>query len=217
MRILITAGPTREAVDPVRYFTNRSSGRMGYALAIAAREAGHVVTLVSGPTILPHPPGVNFVPVETAQHMYDAVAGVIKAHDVAIFAAAVADYRAQRIAPEKIKKTEDSLTLVLERTPDILGSARVKFGFNGYLVGFAAETQNVVAEGHVKLQRKACDMIAANDVSRAGTGFDSEENEITLCLPGGISKPLPRGKKTDLARQIIRFIEERVSAQSPTT
>ncbi len=217
MRILITAGPTREAIDPVRYITNRSSGRMGYALAAAAKEAGHVVTLISGPVTLSQPVGANFIPVETAQQMFDAVAGVIKAHDVAIFSAAVADYRPVQAATQKIKKTESRITLELERTQDILGSARTVFGFEGFIVGFAAETENLVDEGHAKLRRKACDLVVANDVSRPGTGFDSEENEVTLCLPGGKSIPLPRKKKTDLAREIIRFIEERVAGQRPPT
>lgn len=213
MRILITAGPTREPIDPVRYLSNRSSGRMGYALAQVAREAGHAVTLVSGPTDLAPPAGANFVPVETARQMFDAVGGIIKAHDVAIFAAAVADYRPVEIAPEKIKKSEPRLTLELERTPDILGSARVQFGFDGFLVGFAAETQDFLSEAHAKLRRKACDLVVANDVSQPGIGFESDQNEVTLCLPGGRSTPLPRASKLTLARQIIQFIESRVGDQ----
>jgi phosphopantothenoylcysteine synthetase/decarboxylase len=215
MRILITAGPTREPIDPVRFISNRSSGRMGYALAQAAREAGCAVTLVSGPTSLVPPVGANFVPVDTAKQMFDAVAGIIKAHDVAIFSAAVADYRPVEIAPEKIKKTEPRMVLELERTSDILGSARVQFGFEGFLVGFAAETENVLQEAHGKLRRKACDLVVANDVSKPGTGFDSDENEVTLCLPGSKSLPLPRSTKIELAREIIRFIQGRVAAQTP--
>ena len=215
MRFLITAGPTREPIDPVRYITNRSSGKMGYALAAAAREAGHVVTLISGPTNLQQPAGVNFVPVETARQMFDAVAGVIKAHDVAIFSAAVADYRPSEVAAEKIKKNEDHIALAMEKTADILGSARVQFGFDGFLVGFAAETQNLLQEAQRKLQRKACDLVVANNVSKPGTGFDSDENEVTLCLPGGKAVLLQRKPKTDLAKEIVRFIEERVAAQNP--
>lgn len=215
MRILITAGPTREPIDPVRFISNRSSGRMGYALAQAAREAGCAVTLVSGPTSLVPPVGANFVPVETAKQMFDAVAGIIKAHDIAIFSAAVADYRPVEVASEKIKKTEPRMVLEFERTADILGSARVQFGFEGFLVGFAAETENVLQEAHGKLRRKACDLVVANDVSKPGTGFDSDENEVTLCLPGSKSLPLPRSTKTELAREIIRFIQGRVAAQTP--
>ncbi len=213
MRFLITAGPTREPIDPVRYITNRSSGKMGYALAIAAKEAGHTVTLISGPTHLPHPAGVNFVPVETAREMFDAVAGVIKAHDVAIFSAAVADYRPTEIAPEKMKKNEDHIALAMEKTADILGAARVEFGFDGFLVGFAAETRDLLQEAQKKLQRKACDMIVANDVSKPGTGFDSDENEVTLCLPGGRCIPLSRKAKTELAKEIVRFVEQRIAGQ----
>lgn len=213
MRILITAGPTREPIDPVRYLSNRSSGRMGYALAQAAREAGHAVTLVSGPTDLAPPAGANFVPVETAKQMFDAVGGMIKAHEVAIFSAAVADYRPVEVATEKIKKSEPRITLELERTPDILGSARVQFGFEGFLVGFAAETQDVLPEAHGKLRRKACDLVVANDVSKPGIGFESNENEVTLCLPGGKAHLLPRTSKLEIARKLIQFIEGRVGDQ----
>lgn len=215
MRFLITAGPTREPIDPVRYITNRSSGKMGYALAAAAKAAGHTVTLVSGPTNLPQPAGVNFVPVETAKQMFDAVAGVIKAHDVAIFSAAVADYTPAEVSAEKLKKSDDQIALSLLKTPDILGSARVEFGFDGFLVGFAAETQNLIAEAQKKLQRKACDLVVANDVSKPGTGFDSDENEVTLCLPGGRCHPLPRKPKTELAGEIVKFIVDRIAAQNP--
>ncbi|MBX7212310.1 MAG: phosphopantothenoylcysteine decarboxylase [Verrucomicrobiaceae bacterium] len=215
MRFLITAGPTHEPIDPVRYLTNRSSGKMGYALAAAAREAGHAVTLISGPTNLPQPAGVNFVPVETAKQMFDAVAGVIQAHDVAVFSAAVADYTPAEVSADKIKKSADQFALALEKTADILGSARVQFGFGGFLVGFAAETRNLIAEAQSKLHRKACDLVVANDVSKPGSGFDSDENEVTLCLPGGRSVPLPKMSKTALAARLVKFIDERIAAQNP--
>jgi phosphopantothenoylcysteine synthetase/decarboxylase len=206
-RLLVTAGPTREPVDPVRYLSNRSSGRMGYALAAAARDAGWEVTLVSGPVHLTPPSGIRLVSVETARQMYDAVHHAISAHSVAIFAAAVSDFRPIVPSVEKIKKGQsDRFTIECERTEDILGSARSVFGFRGYLVGFAAETQNLVEHAQEKLRSKQCDLIVGNDVSRPGVGFDSLENEIILCLPGGETFPLPRDSKTALAGIIIRFI-----------
>ena len=149
MHFLITAGPTREPLDPVRYLTNRSSGRMGYALAEAARDAGHEVTLISGPVFLPAPTGIKLVKVETAREMFEAVQTHIASADVAIFAAAVAIYRPVMKAEQKIKKSAETLTLELERTEDILGSARSVFGFKGCLVGFAAETEKLVEHAQV--------------------------------------------------------------------
>ena len=183
MKFLITAGPTREAIDPVRYLTNRSSGRMGYALAGAARHEGHEVLLISGPTTLDVPAGVDFIQVESAQQMYDAVGDMLKGVDVAILCAAVADYRPVACAEQKIKKSADKLVLELERTPDILGSMRTLFGFEGKLIGFAAETQNVVEYARGKLERKQCDFVVANDVSQPGIGFDSRENAVVLVYP----------------------------------
>lgn len=180
MKFLITAGPTREAIDPVRYLTNRSSGRMGYALAGAARHEGHEVVLISGPTRLDVPAGVDFVQVETAQQMYEAVRDLLRGVDVAILSAAVADYRPVVCCEQKMKKGAEHLVLELEKTPDILGSMRSVFGFKGILVGFAAETQDVLRYAQEKLQRKQCDFIVANDVSRADIGFDSRENEVML-------------------------------------
>jgi len=183
MKFLITAGPTREAIDPVRYLTNRSSGRMGYALAGAARHEGHEVLLISGPTTLDVPAGVDFIQVESAQQMYDAVRDMTKGVDVAILCAAVADYRPVAVAEHKMKKSSERLVLELERTPDILGSMRSEFGFEGKLIGFAAETQNLVDYARGKLQRKQCDFVVANDVSRPGIGFDSRENAVVLVYP----------------------------------
>ena len=183
MKFLITAGPTREAIDPVRYLTNRSSGRMGYALAGAARHEGHEVLLISGPTTLDVPAGVDFIQVESAQQMYDAVGDMLKGVDVAILCAAVADYRPVACAEQKIKKNSERMVLELERTPDILGSMRTLFGFDGKLIGFAAETQNVVEYARGKLERKQCDFVVANDVSQPGIGFDSRENAVVLVYP----------------------------------
>lgn len=182
MRFLITAGPTREALDPARYITNRSSGRMGYALAGAARHEGHEVLLISGPTNLPVPAGVDFINVESAQQMYEAVRDMISGVDVAIMCAAVADYRPAAFSDQKIKKVNDKLVIELERTPDILGSMRKVFGFQGTLIGFAAETQNLLEYARDKRVRKQCDMIVANDVSRPDVGFDSCENEVILVM-----------------------------------
>jgi len=206
MRLLITAGPTREPIDPVRFLSNRSSGRMGYALAEAACDAGHEIVLISGPVTIPAPAGVQIVRVETAREMFDAVQIHLSGCDAAIFSAAVADYRPVHVVSQKLKKTADKLTLELERTEDILGSARSKFGFQGFLVGFAAETENLIAHAQEKLEHKDCDLIVANDVSQAGIGFDSVENEVTLCLPGGKTIPLPRQSKASLARELIAAI-----------
>ncbi len=215
MRFLITAGPTREPIDPVRFLSNRSSGRMGYTLAEAACEAGHEVVLISGPVTIPAPEGVTLIKVETAREMFEAVRIYLSGCDAAIFSAAVADYRPVHVVAQKLKKTADKLTLELERTEDILGSARLKLGFCGLLVGFAAETENVIAHAKEKLERKGCDMIIANDVSQTGIGFDSAENEVTLCLPGGRTMSLPRQSKTALARELIAHITQLSAPNDP--
>ncbi|WP_038169346.1 phosphopantothenoylcysteine decarboxylase [Verrucomicrobium sp. BvORR106] len=209
MKILITAGPTREPLDPVRYLTNRSSGRMGYALAEAAVAEGHLVDLVSGPVSLIPTDGVKMHFVETAQQMWEKVRQLTLGEpppQLAIHAAAVADYRPKVVAEQKIKKQADTLILELERNPDVLGSMRGAFGFTGYLVGFAAETQNLVANAQEKLKRKGCDLVIANDVSRKDTGFDSTENEVMLCLPSGETELIPKQSKQTLAREIIRRV-----------
>lgn len=202
MKFLITAGPTREALDPARYITNRSSGRMGYALAGAAKHDGHEVILISGPTALDVPPGVDFIHVESAQEMYEAVRDMVKYADVAILCAAVADYRPVAFSEQKIKKDGERLVIELERTPDILGSMRDVFGFTGTLVGFAAETQNVEDYARGKLERKKCDFIVANDVSRSDIGFDSRENEVALVFPDH-TEYLEKDTKEHIAMHII--------------
>jgi phosphopantothenoylcysteine decarboxylase/phosphopantothenate--cysteine ligase len=211
MRVLVTAGPTREALDPVRYLTNRSSGKMGYAMADAFARAGHHVLLISGPTVLDIPEGVDFLPIETAEEMFEAVKRHIGRTDAAVFAAAVADYRPAVICDQKIKKTGETLTLELVRTPDILGSVRGEFGFTGTLVGFAAETQDLEANAREKLKRKGCDLVIANDVSKPGIGFDSDRNEVLLVFPEHV-EALPEDEKHHLAPRIVREIE-RIAAE----
>lgn len=203
MRFLITAGPTREAIDPVRYITNRSSGKMGYCLAEAAAHDGHRVLLISGPTSLDVPHGVDFLPVESAQEMYEAVKNQAPYAEAAILSAAVADYRPVTVPDRKIKKTGEHMVLELERTGDILGSMRGEFGFNGVLIGFAAETHDVEAYARGKLERKQCDMVVANDVSRRDIGFDSSENEVLLIYPDRTDL-LEKASKEHIAHQIIQ-------------
>ena len=213
MNILITAGPTREPIDPVRFLTNRSSGRMGYALARAFQRLGHSVLLVSGPTTLDVPDHVDYLPVETAQDMHDAVARSLPTADIAIFSAAVADYRPAEVATQKIKKSADQITLTLVKTPDILGSARSENGFRGYLVGFAAETQNLEENAREKLVRKDCDMIIANDVSQPGIGFDSPENEV-LVVETSENTRFPQQSKEHLAHHLAELITDRAERKS---
>lgn len=194
LTILITAGPTREAIDPVRFLSNKSSGKMGYALAEAATEAGHRVILISGPTQLDLPDRVDFIPVESAADMYDAVEHWIAKADIAIFAAAVADYRPASVPEQKIKKTSETMTLELIKNPDILGSARNSFSYREVLIGFAAETENLEENARGKLERKGCDLIVANDVSRKDIGFDTYENEVLLVFPDRTETPAKESK-----------------------
>lgn len=205
MNILLTAGPTREAIDPVRFLTNRSSGRMGYELAAAFARLEHRVLLISGPTSLDVPEGVDFVPVESAAEMYDSVAHFLPGMDVAVFAAAVADYTPAHPAEGKIKKTAEVLQLELVRTRDILGSARAPIGFAGTLVGFAAETSDLEAAARAKQTAKRCDLVIANDVSRRDIGFDSDHNEVLLVYPDH-TEHLPRASKHDLAHELAERI-----------
>lgn len=213
MKFLITAGPTREPIDPVRFLSNRSSGKMGYALAEAARDRGHEVVLVSGPVALPAPQGVERISVETARQMFDVVQQQIVRCDVAIFSAAVADYRPTQVRSQKIKKDGDALVLKLEKTEDILGHAREAFGFTGFLVGFAAETENLVPHAQAKLHRKGCDLIIANDVSQSGIGFDADENAVSLCWADGRVETWERQSKEVLAAKLLPPIEVGMAAR----
>ena len=201
-RVLVTAGPTEEPLDPVRFISNRSSGKMGYALARAARERGAEVVLVSGPVELAEPRGAKVVRVNTAAQMREAVLEHLEWASVIVKAAAVADYYLSQVPQQKMKKTAGRLSLELEPTPDILAEVGRRKG-DRLLVGFAAEAGDPVAEARRKLAVKGCDMMAANRVDREGVGFGSDDNEITLVLSTGEVIPLGRASKRELADRIF--------------
>jgi phosphopantothenoylcysteine decarboxylase/phosphopantothenate--cysteine ligase len=208
-KVVVTAGPTRERIDPVRFITNRSSGKMGYAVAEALREAGAEVVIVSGPVSVATPAGVRRVDVETAEQMLDAVRAELPGTDIFIAAAAVSDYRPVQAAAEKIKKTSDSLMIALSRTTDIL--ATVAAGTpRPFVVGFAAETQNVERNALAKLEGKFLDMIAANQVGDR-LAFDCDDNALTVYWPGG-KRELARASKRDVARGLVALVAERFAS-----
>jgi phosphopantothenoylcysteine decarboxylase / phosphopantothenate---cysteine ligase len=207
LNILITAGPTRERLDPVRYLTNRSSGKMGFAVAAAAREAGAHVTIVTGPVQLPTPAGITRINVESARDMYAAVHRQVADTDVFIAAAAVADFQPVTVAKQKIKKQGVTVKLELEPAPDIIKSV-ADMAKRPFVVGFAAETNDVEENARSKLKRKKLDMIAANQVGD-GIAFDCEDNALTVIWPGGKIE-VPRGPKIDVARQLIALIAQRL-------
>jgi phosphopantothenoylcysteine decarboxylase/phosphopantothenate--cysteine ligase len=215
-RVLVTAGPTRESLDPVRFIGNRSSGKMGYALAEAARRRGADVVLVSGPTELKPPSGVEVVQVTTAAQMRDAVISRATASDVVIMAAAVSDYAPLTASSQKVHKNENELTLRLVRTPDILAElGRLRAGKDRpLLVGFAAETTDLIAQARKKLRDKGVDMIVANDVSRSDAGFNVDTNEVTVVSAGG-EETLPLQSKAIIAGQVIERIEAMLSSRTP--
>lgn len=202
--VLITAGPTREAIDPVRYISNHSSGKMGFALAKAAADMGAAVTLVSGPVNLATPEGVTRINVESAQNMLDAVMDNVDKKDIFIGCAAVADYRVSDIADCKIKKSSEEMQLALVRNPDILATV-ASLANRPFVVGFAAETHDVETYARDKLKRKNLNMIAANDVSVAGLGFNADANALRVFWPQG-SQDLPATDKLTLARQLLSLI-----------
>jgi phosphopantothenoylcysteine decarboxylase/phosphopantothenate--cysteine ligase len=205
--VLVTAGPTREPLDPVRYLGNRSSGRMGYAIAAQAARRGAAVTLVTGPTHLPPPAGIRVIPVQTALEMRDAVLHAADAATVVIKAAAVADYRPGRSATEKIPSKQDGLTLDLTPTPDILRELGARKGAR-FLVGFAAETHELREHARAKLVGKGVDLIVANDVSRSDIGFDATDNEVVLLDRWGGVVALPRRTKAEVADLILDRVQE---------
>jgi len=207
LNILITAGPTRERIDPVRYLTNRSSGKMGFAVAEAAREAGAHVTIVSGPVQLQTPAGITRINVESARDMYAAVHRQVADADVFIAAAAVADFQPVTVAKQKIKKQGVSVKLDLEPAPDIIKSV-AEMAKRPFVVGFAAETNDVEENARSKLKRKKLDMIAANQVGE-GIAFDCDDNALTVIWPGGKIE-VARGPKIEVARQLIALIADRL-------
>jgi phosphopantothenoylcysteine decarboxylase/phosphopantothenate--cysteine ligase len=216
-RVLVTAGPTYEDIDPVRYVGNRSSGRMGFAIAAEAKRRGATVTLVSGPTRLEPPAVDEVVKVRSAAEMYDAVMRIASGMHAVVMAAAVADYTPASPASEKIAKGDGPMTLTLERTPDILarlGEVRSRLAGRGpVLVGFAAETGNAVAKAREKLTRKHVDLIVANDVSGSDTGFDVETNAVTLVSKEGI-EDVPLQSKTAVAGRILDRVERFMQART---
>jgi phosphopantothenoylcysteine decarboxylase/phosphopantothenate--cysteine ligase len=205
-RLLITAGPTREPIDPVRYLSNRSSGKMGYALALAGLRRGAEVVLVSGPTSQTPPAGAVFVPVETAEEMREGVLQHLAWATIVIKAAAVADYRAREATVGKIKSKQEGLSLELEATPDILKEVAARKG-DQFVVGFAAETHEVKRHAREKLEAKRIDLIVANDVSQKGIGFEADDNQVTLLDRWGGAIELPRMPKLDVANAVLDRVQ----------
>ncbi|HET7100218.1 MAG TPA: phosphopantothenoylcysteine decarboxylase, partial [Terriglobia bacterium] len=199
----ISAGPTEEPLDPVRYITNRSSGKMGYALAEACRRRGAAVTLVSGPTRLPAPAGVTVENVRTTAGMSDALFRCLDRATVVLMAAAVVDFAPARTETEKIKKRQGALTLELKPTLDILAEISRRRKPNQLIVGFAAETSNLLENAAAKVREKGLDLIVANDVTQEGAGFDADTNIVTLIFPDGHVKPLEKMSKLDVANAIL--------------
>jgi phosphopantothenoylcysteine decarboxylase/phosphopantothenate--cysteine ligase len=206
VRFLITAGPTREPIDPVRYLSNRSSGKMGYAIAQAALEAGHEVTLISGPVDLDPPPAAQLTSVLTSDEMFDAVHRHLPDSDILVMCAAVADYRAAKVSAQKIKKRAANLVLELIPTRDILTS--LPQDRQCLVVGFAAETDDLEKNAQKKLREKNCDIVVANDVSRADTGIDSDENEVAIFFRSGEREKISRAAKKIIARELVKIFSK---------
>jgi phosphopantothenoylcysteine decarboxylase / phosphopantothenate---cysteine ligase len=201
-RVVITAGPTREMVDPVRFFSNRSTGKMGYALAEAAIQLGANVTLISGPAAIKPPPGAHYVEVNSAEEMYDAVHSVFNQADIVVKSAAVADYRPKEVMEHKLKKKDGNLVLEFERTKDILKSLGEKKD-QQFLIGFAAETTNVEEYAKAKLHKKNADMIVANNVSETGSGFGTDTNKVSIITESEV-RHLPLLSKHEAAKEIFK-------------
>ncbi len=207
LKVLVTAGPTLEAIDPVRFISNHSTGKMGYAIARQCMLRGAEVTLVSGPTRLSVPPYLTYVPVVSARDMFDAVTDIAPTQDIIIKAAAVADYRPASAAQEKVKKSEDALSLSLTRTDDILGYLGQHKRNGQFLCGFSMETEHLVEHSRAKLERKNLDMIVANNLKTKGAGFGTDTNVVTLITKDSLTE-LPIMQKEEVARQLIDTILE---------
>jgi len=207
-RVVITAGPTREALDPVRYISNNSSGKMGYALAAAAADAGAHTTIISGPVALPPPEHIQLIGVQSAQQMYEKSLALVQDCDIFIACAAVADYRPAEVQQQKIKKGPEEVTLSLVRNPDIV-AAVAALPERPFTVGFAAETNDVLAYARDKMERKGLDMIIANDVSDPAIGFNSNDNAVSVLWPSG-EQALPQASKDAISRQVIELVAQRL-------
>ncbi len=215
--VIVTAGPTQEPLDPVRFISNRSSGKMGYALAEAAVARGAEVILISGPVIIPEPSGVNLIRVQTAVQMRNAVMENLPRASIIVKAAAVADYHVSHVPEQKIKKTATRLSLELDPTPDILAEVGQQKN-DQLLIGFAAETQNLVEEARRKMKTKNCDMVVANLVNVENVGFEADENEVVLVLKTGECIALPRAPKRKIADQIFdQALRLRLSLHAATS
>ncbi|MEI8342551.1 MAG: phosphopantothenoylcysteine decarboxylase [Verrucomicrobiota bacterium] len=207
MRFLITAGPTREPIDPVRYISNRSSGKMGYAIAQAALESGHEVVLVSGPVAISPPAGAHVVGITTGDEMFDAVQSRIDEADALVMCAAVADFKPAHYSANKIKKQNAPRQIDLVPARDILASI-TRPQKNILIAGFAAETESLSENAQKKLREKQCDVIIGNDVSRMDTGLESDDNELVLFFRNGETRVMPRENKILLARKLIKIFEQ---------
>ena len=205
MRFLITAGPTREPIDPVRYISNRSSGKMGYAIAEAALTEGHDVTLISGPASVEPPRNANLIPVSTSDEMFEAVHRYADKCDICVLCAAVADYKPANVSSTKIKKRGAKFSLELIPTRDILDSLGQKQDRQFVLVGFAAETNHVEENAAKKLRAKSCDIIVANDVSGADSGMESDVNEVIILFRNGEKTRISRAPKKTIARELVKI------------
>ena len=203
MKFLVTAGPTREPIDPVRYISNRSSGKMGYAIAEAALDAGHEVTLISGPVHLAAPGHARLISIMTADEMFDSVHRHVRDCDILVMCAAVADYKPATVSRQKIKKQNAGPTLEFVPTRDILASLPQDRQY--LVVGFAAETSDLENHARQKLQDKNCDLIVANDVSRADAGIESDENEVTIFCRDGAREKIARAPKKIIARALVKI------------
>jgi phosphopantothenoylcysteine decarboxylase/phosphopantothenate--cysteine ligase len=205
MRIVVTAGPTREPIDPVRFVSNRSSGKMGYAIAEAARDAGHKVTLISGPAMIAPPDNIDVVPIVTSDELYNVVHDYVRDCDVLVMCAAVSDYKPLHVAPRKMEKHQGEFALQLTPTRDILASLPVEN--RSYLVvGFAAQTHDLEANALRKLREKNCDVIVANDVSGSDVGMESDDNAVTISFRNGERETISRARKSTIARTLMKII-----------
>ena len=205
MKIVVTAGPTREPIDPVRFISNRSSGKMGYAIAEAARDDGHEVTLITGPTTIELPDEVDVVRVNTSDDLFDVVHKHIRFCDVLVMCAAVSDYKPAKFSPHKLEKHRDAFTLELLATRDILASLPTE-DRNYLVIGFAAQTHELEQNALRKLHAKNCDAIVANDVSRTDSGMESDDNEVTIFFRGGDRHTIARASKIIIARELGKII-----------